>query len=516
MKTQDFMEALGGVSQEKLDALAKWQNAKTPITGEAPAKENCITQTADKPVFAARRRGTMKQNMKKKAFVAQINPWKISVGAAVAACVVIAVSVGVRIISMDKQMQVGMSGETSVAEQISLQEPNTNAESREPVKLIDRLKIFGGAEQVMMPVPKEGTVQVLHSMADTETVIRCSDEEVGYKAIRFEEFLNDDVFAQYDVLYYAFKDEQIPLYAYDYDLAGGCIAEDGKTLKLNCHALMFDPEHLPLHFCDSTEPFWNTYCFYAVPKGSLPELETLEISFDQYPIGDIPDDILQNWDELIYFDEPEPYGDHTTKLKQYLETKQEYLDWVMSMPKPKYITWADSTSIPPDECVEYQATADEKRVEIAGTTEFGSPVGIPDEACFLVRSEEDYQAMTALYPNIDCGFAESDEYDALFLLIPIEDADTYVSVTGITVSEATGRISLFIADDSSAYRDLETFSATKIVRLYIEKDALLPEFSGEFPQKVGMNVTWDYENTYDDFSAFCEAYPAATYIEVVS
>ena len=117
MKPQDFMEALGGVSQEKLDALAKWQNAKTPITGEAPAKENCITQTADKPVFAVRRRETMKQNTKKKASAAQINPWKIGVGAAVAACAVFAVSIGAGIISMDKQrqMQVGSNVGTSAA-----------------------------------------------------------------------------------------------------------------------------------------------------------------------------------------------------------------------------------------------------------------------------------------------------------------------------------------------------------------------------------------------------------------
>ncbi len=228
--------------------------------------------------------------------------------------------------------------------------------AHEPVQIMERLKIFGGAEQVMMPVPKEGTVQVLRSMADTETVLRCSDEEVGYKAVNFKEFLNDDIFAQYDVLYYAFKDEQIPLYACDFDLAGGCIAEDGKTLKLDYHALMFDPAHLPPHFCDSTEPYWNTYCFYAVPKDSLPELEILEISFEQYPVGDVPDEILAHADDTVDISDNE-YTTKQTKLKQYLETTQEYLDWVMSMPKPKYITWekADSTPLPSADFVEIKA-----------------------------------------------------------------------------------------------------------------------------------------------------------------
>ena len=67
MKPQDFMEALGGVSQEKLDALAKWQEAGTPMTGKAPAQEKSIMQTAAEPVPTQRRRETMKQKVKLKA-----------------------------------------------------------------------------------------------------------------------------------------------------------------------------------------------------------------------------------------------------------------------------------------------------------------------------------------------------------------------------------------------------------------------------------------------------------------
>ena len=77
MKPQDFMEALGGVSQEKLDALAKWQEAGTPITGKAPAQEKRIMQTAAEPVLTQRRRGNMKQNTRKKASVPRLFPWNI-------------------------------------------------------------------------------------------------------------------------------------------------------------------------------------------------------------------------------------------------------------------------------------------------------------------------------------------------------------------------------------------------------------------------------------------------------
>ena len=119
MKPQDFMEALGGVSQEKLDALAEWQEAGTPVTGEAPARENRITRTAAEPVPTHRGRGNMKQNTRKKASVPRLSPWNIGIGAAVVTCAVIVVSIGKEAIGQERQMQVGSNAGTSMSEQIA-------------------------------------------------------------------------------------------------------------------------------------------------------------------------------------------------------------------------------------------------------------------------------------------------------------------------------------------------------------------------------------------------------------
>jgi len=561
MKPQDFMEALGGVSQEKLDALAKWQEAGTPITGKAPAQEKRIMQTAAEPVPTQRRRETMKQKVKTKASAAQFLPWKFGIGAAVATCAAIAVSIGAGIISMDKQqqMQVGMSGETSVAEQISKQETNAEKTNHEPVPLIDNLCAFSGTDEIapaisdnglvevwrsmndaaefieydqigkltncsdyftdalfakydvlyaahplkkylpentlrfqlsggefdadgklhmtigalaldelpnswasdaqrlnsvnhywfytvpknslpeitawefevdeyhvgeldetakdaaagddaiyqfikttdayqkwdaavnrqlyitwgkskpvlpegceevqsadaahepveiieklissggndstMMKLPPEGAVQVLRSVEDAEACCRYSSENVAGQPFDFRNKLTEDLFAEYDVLYFAFKDEQKPQYCYSVDLAGGSIAADGSILKLDFHALMFDPAHLPSDWCSVTEPDWNTYYFYTVPKNILPDLNAIELSFEEYPLGEIPDEILAHANDLVDI-EDNGYITKHTKLQEYLETTQEYLDWVMSMPKPKYISWEDNTQLP--------------------------------------------------------------------------------------------------------------------------------------------------------------------------
>ena len=346
MKPQDFMDALGGISQERLDALAKWQNAKMPITGEAPAKGERITQTAAEPVSAARRRGTMKQKVKTKAPATQILPWKFGIGATVVACAVIAVSIGGGIISLDKQMQVGSNVGTSMSEQIA---ENTADEVKatitvqhEPVEIIDKLVVSGGNDSTMMKLPPEGAVQVLRNVEDAEACCQYSSENVADEPFDFRKKLTEDVFAQYDVLYFGFKDEQQPQNCYSVDLAGGSIAEDGTTLKLNFHALMFDPEYLPAHWCSTTEPDWNTYYFYTVPKDSLPDLYAIELSFEEYPIGEIPDEILAHANDLVDI-EDNGYITMHTKLQEYLETSQEYLDWILSMPKPKYITWENST-----------------------------------------------------------------------------------------------------------------------------------------------------------------------------
>ncbi|MBR3447820.1 MAG: hypothetical protein IKH27_08455 [Oscillospiraceae bacterium] len=216
---------------------------------------------------------------------------------------------------------------------LTAEQPDTVPEN--PVPLLEQLITIGGSDYVIMKVPQEGTVQVLHSVAEAEACCQYTDEKVvADQNFDFRRFLTEDVFAQYDVLYFAHKDNQQPLYLYAYDLAGGSIAADGTTLQLDFHALIYDPEHLPtgtLRSYDDYEPDWNTYYFYTVPKGSLPDLNTIEVRFSEYLIGEIPDDILTHANDSAD-------NGHTAKLPEYVQTTQGYLDWKMSIPEQRYIT----------------------------------------------------------------------------------------------------------------------------------------------------------------------------------
>ncbi|MBR4201024.1 MAG: hypothetical protein IKQ91_07070 [Oscillospiraceae bacterium] len=230
-------------------------------------------------------------------------------------------------------------------------ETQTADAAHEPVELIKNLRMIGGSDYVMMKVPQEGTVRVLRSVTDAEACCQYTDETVvNDQEFDFRRILTEDVFAQYDVLYFAHKDNQLPLYLYGYDLAGGSIAADGTTLQLDFHALVYDSEHFPsytMRSYDDFEPDWNTYYFYTVPKGSLSDLNAIEVRFEEYVIGEIPDDILKYANDTSD-------SENALKLPEYVQTTQAYLDWNNSIPKQRYITWKQNHAEAPDDCIEVQ------------------------------------------------------------------------------------------------------------------------------------------------------------------
>ena len=265
-------------------------------------------------------------------------PWHIAIGITAAACAILAVSVGIDVVGRNSQMQVGTSNTTTAS---------TQTAKREPVKIIDKLAIRGGADQVMKQVPQEGAVQVLRCVKDADAFCQYSDETINNGQLDYRQFLTEEVFAQYDVLYFGFKDKQFPLYNYRVDLTGGGIAADGKTLEVDFIALVYDPEHLPPHTLheEDYEPYWNSYYFYKVPKGSLPDLNKLELHFDEYPIGEIPDDLLKYSNGYNTANETIV----SSPLQEYLEKTQEYRNYISSVPEQVYITWENETK-PPVDC----------------------------------------------------------------------------------------------------------------------------------------------------------------------
>ena len=342
MKPQDFMEALGGVSQEKLDALAKWQNAKTPIAGESPAKENRITQTADKPVFAVRRRGTMKQNTKKKASAAQINPWKIGVGVAVAACAAIAVFIGGGIISLDKQMQVGSNAGTSITEQLS---------EREPLPI--EVRAADGID-IDMNLPEGGKAEVLRSVDDAQAWIDLLKQSGEYgretgegfhpclEILEMEkEYLDHDIIMCAVPYHFMQSNSGVAQHAF----FGGTITESGK-LTVETGMVTVSKEMRPLILQDT-----ETYCVcFTVPKNTMPEITGFTLNNQIYDCtAPLPDDIRSEHDMTEYLAELPEYQAYAKRFSNEL-----YLRWVEDE-----IQTADASDRPlPEDCTEVQPEAE--------------------------------------------------------------------------------------------------------------------------------------------------------------
>lgn len=324
MKPQDFMEALGGVSQEKLDALAKWQEAGTPIPGGASAKADRDTQTAAKPGSVQRGREIMKQKAK---WNGSFLPLKIGSGAALAACAVIAVSVGVGIIGLNQhkqQMQVGSNVATSVADQIS---------EREPIEITDyRIEGF----DVVMDVPETGTAQLLHTVEDARSWINFvrQNGEYGRKtdngAENFRTLLeNGEIYQEYDLIitavpyHFVYQDYGIAMYGF----CGGTITESGK-LTLDVSFLTVN-NSMKERIFQEIETFC---CCFAVPKNSVPDIT--EFVFH----------------DVIY--------DCTAPVPDGCETREEHLDYLYSMPNyqefmdkdraAKYLRWVKDEMQPAD------------------------------------------------------------------------------------------------------------------------------------------------------------------------
>ena len=108
MKDQDLMRALGNLPQDMLDEFAEWNANGTPLSGSGAENTAEITRAND--AISAKKRDSS---------VTKSRPWTIGICAAMAACLVAAVSVGREAISRSKDsMSVGYSAGDSVETEV--------------------------------------------------------------------------------------------------------------------------------------------------------------------------------------------------------------------------------------------------------------------------------------------------------------------------------------------------------------------------------------------------------------
>ena len=135
----------------------------------------------------------MKQNHK--GPVLRMLPWHIGIGAAVAACAIIAVSIGKDMIGRSTQMQAGASVSTAASGLTSEQEQIEIADYR------------AEGFDVPMNLPEHGTAMLLHTLEDAKPwldLVRQSGEygrETGQGGEDFRKLLeNEDIYQNHDII----------------------------------------------------------------------------------------------------------------------------------------------------------------------------------------------------------------------------------------------------------------------------------------------------------------------------
>lgn len=306
MKTQDFMKALGGISQEKLDALAEWQAARKPITDQTPEPEKSITLTVAEPVLTQRSCFAMKRKASGHTPLSRI--WNIGIGAAIVACAVIAVSIGKEVIGQKNQMQTGSNAGSSASDQLIRREPfTTGNQCTEGIV-------------IAMDIPEKGTAQVLHSFEDAQSWIELLQQNAdnggedgdGFSPIlsilKTEELYQDqDVIITAVPYHFVYPDHGIS----EHHFMGATFTPTAElTVKAGFVTI---GQGLRALMLKQTEAFC---CCFSVPKGSVPEFT--DFTFEE---------------EIYDCTDPKPNGSLT---------EAEQSEFLCSL--PKYLEYSEMTS----------------------------------------------------------------------------------------------------------------------------------------------------------------------------
>ena len=398
MKDRDISRAIGELPDDLRAEFDEWQEKRAPLT------EPVISRSHGKDIH--------------------LRIWSAGIGTAVAASLVIGVSVGRDALHHANEAVSSPAAEIAEQSAPDIAEQHTPAEMlaetavREPVPL-ELLAQFGGRNARAPKVPAEGAVQVLRSMDDLQPLIDATD---GYgpdgddEAFFDSQGLNAETFGEYDVLYFAYPaGGNMPDGLYQREFCGAEYRLDGSLDVLFSDLLLEDPPE-GFRRDSQVDQDWSIYYFCKVPKDSLPDIETVSFDFPAHYVGGLPDDVRENWSAAG--DPDAAPSERRTKLQLYLESTQEYLDWVMTCPKKLWVTWEPENAVPLVGCGWFTGSH---------STEIAVP---PEGMAEVIRSMEDAQPFIDALSHGNAQFTMSDylnaewlrEHDILFCGI---DPDAY-------------------------------------------------------------------------------------------
>ena len=341
MKEQDLIRALSNLPQDLLDELDEWQKSGAPLTGR-DADDTSSVRT-DKPVLTRRRNIEMKQRKDKRT----VRPWAWTAGiaAAVVLCTAVAVPVGKEAIRRTEQKNTGYT-ESEAQPAAGVGE---DAAQQKQVPLISNLVNIAGNNENTLAVPENGEVRVLRSMDDLQQMAADTDTSSDKLKTLFQ--LSKHTFTEYDVLYCAYKGQQLPanyLRYFKEEFTGASLSADG-TLTVRYSAfLLTDPQ---ADFLCNPQLYENYYFLYTVPKNELPDISCRKVSVEYtetYFDEELPTEAIQDWKDTKDHNEMLPING-VESLSFFVVNTQEYNDWRNSLPEHLFITWNEKEPLQPED-----------------------------------------------------------------------------------------------------------------------------------------------------------------------
>ena len=313
MKEQDLMRALGNLPQDMLEEFEEWQANGTPLTGDAETEEPCIRET--------------KTTMQRNSGAAKTRPWTIGICAAMAACLIMAVSVGKEAIGGKSDlMRAGYSAGESDAVQEMAEISHDN---------FDEIRINcmeTAVKQNSEDAPYSLSAQIIRTPEQAQPVIDMltPEDPADNSAERLLSLLDADALASQDVIFFGIPEDQFAGSAYGAEVSCRCmeITRDGM--------LTFDAvcmQHIAPEQTDRAKEFISYYGV-AVEKNVVPDLTGFALRTSKFRSEYLPDGIREQeagWDEKLR-DYREKYEDEWKAYRARCEEQEGFKLWLEKEP----------------------------------------------------------------------------------------------------------------------------------------------------------------------------------------
>ena len=313
MKDQDLMRALGNLPQDMLDEFAEWNENGTPLSGSDAESTAEITRAND--VISAKKRDIS---------VTKSRPWKIGICAAMAACLVMAVSVGREAISRSKDsMSVGYSAGDSVETEVLTELSHDN---------YDEIKMNGmntATKRNRADAPYSLSAQIIRTPEQAQSVIDflTPEDPADNSAELLLAMLDADALAEQDVIFFGIPQEQFAGDASGAAVAYRCveITRDGKlTLDAVCM------QHISPEPSDRAKEYINYYGI-AVEKNVLPDLTDFSLRLTKFRAENMPQDVKlekDGWRLEKYREYQAKYGDEWKAFNAFSQNQEGFRLWL--------------------------------------------------------------------------------------------------------------------------------------------------------------------------------------------